>query len=1219
MILALMAKAFKLNYSTPTNNNERISSNPHNRQIAQPGMNMGQDRQMQMVGSNGENQFRQHAVQNVGNLNGYKNVQNIENQNLNGNGNLVAARAEGNATRHNGNQIRCYNYRGVGHFSRNCTVRPGRRDATYLQTQLLIAQKEEAGIQLQDEEFDLMAAAADLDEIEEVDANCILMANLQQASTSSTQTDKAPIYDSDGSAEPNLLKNLNLLQKKLMNLLLSTRHLELEIKRLLRAVVSQNIMSAEQNNSVGETSNLQTELQRTKERFENYIIKKENEYAKLWNDWYKKCEECKFNKISYDKAYNDMQQKIERLQAQLGDIKGKSKDTSCVSDIHNPLSQKLENENVELEFQDGKTNALSKPITSNSTPTPQESKVVKNAKVIAPGMFRINPFKTSSEEKHVPNKVRASVRTKPIIVSQPPVFTKKVVNSDSNETKGKCFNQSKANETTTKVKKTKKVGFIERLATPRLSKPRSFLRVYFVEGLGHNLFSIGQFCDSDLEVAFRRNACFIRNLEGVDLLSGNHTINLYTINLHEMAYASPICLMARVFSTKSWLWHQRLSHLNFDTTNDLAKNDLVSEFRNQVLKEYFDSVSISHQVSFICTPQQNRVVEQRNRTLVEVARTMLIFSHAPLFLWAEAIATACFTQNRSIVHRRFNKNPYELISGRKLDISFLHVFGALCYTKNDRKDIGKLGAKGDIGFFIGYSVDSCAFRVYNRRTKKIIETMNVSFNELSAMAFEQHNSKPKLQSKTSRQISSGLDLTYAPSTITTQQPTKGELDLLFEAMYDDYIGSQPSATSRSVLAAQEHQICQSSTTSTSIADAAPTPTNLSSQATNFPISSQDVDRLNLQQQQAHQQGNQASLQSKTVADNVPNAMFDANTFFKRVDVWVLVPAPYNISPLTLKWIFKNKNDEENTVIQNKSCLVVRGYRQEEGLDFKESFASVARMEAIRIFLAYAAHKSFTVFQIDVKTAFLHGTIDPTLFIRRFDYDILVAKPTEKHLKEVKRIFRYLRGTVNTGLWYMKDSGFELTGFLDANNARCKDTFKSTSGGAQFLGKKLLTDYGFHFIKIPIYYDSKSAIAISCNPIQHSRTKHIDVRYHFIKEHIEKGTIELYFVKTNYQLTDIFTKALPVDRFNYLVRRLGMRNLFPQELDRLAKSQVNIKQLCGRIRRQRYILISAESRFKTPWSIVKDKYMMKAQVHVSKSFAISDVQALLQKEQYRQDC
>nr|GEW58879.1 hypothetical protein [Tanacetum cinerariifolium] len=172
MALALMAKAFKLNYSTPTNNNQRISSNPRNRQIDQPGMNMGQDRQMQMVGGNGGNQFRQYARQSVGNLNGYNDAQNVENQvlqnaNPNRNGNLAAAHAKGNANGHNDSVADC--------------------------------SKEEAGIQLQAKEFDLMAAAADLDEIEEVNANCILMANLQQASTSGTQTDKAPVYDSDGS------------------------------------------------------------------------------------------------------------------------------------------------------------------------------------------------------------------------------------------------------------------------------------------------------------------------------------------------------------------------------------------------------------------------------------------------------------------------------------------------------------------------------------------------------------------------------------------------------------------------------------------------------------------------------------------------------------------------------------------------------------------------------------------------------------------------------------------------------------------------------------------------------------------------------------------------------------------------------------------------------------------------------------------------------------
>ncbi|GKB11773.1 retrovirus-related pol polyprotein from transposon TNT 1-94 [Tanacetum coccineum] len=301
---------------------------------------------------------------------------------------------------------------------------------------------------------------------------------------------------------------------------------------------------------------------------------------------------------------------------------------------------------------------------------------------------------------------------------------------------------------------------------------------------------------------------------------------------------------------QSWLWHHGLSHLNFDTINDLAKNDLVTSLpkfkyhkehlcpsceqgkskrashphkpvpnskqrlhllhmdlcgpmriasingkryvlvdceticsrytwdfsqikddSTRMLKEYFDSVGISHQASSVRTPQQNGVVERRNRTLVEAARTMLIFSCASLFLRAEAIDTACFTQNRS-------------------------------HHLNDHEDIGKLGAKGDIGFFIGYSANSCAYRVYNRRTKKIMETMNVTFDELSAMAFEQSSSKPGLQSMTSGQLSSGLDLTYAPSTITTQKPTEGELDLLFEAMYDDYIGGQPSSAPRTAPDAQ---------------------------------------------------------------------------------------------------------------------------------------------------------------------------------------------------------------------------------------------------------------------------------------------------------------------------------------------------------------------------------------------------------------------------------
>ncbi|GJR22724.1 gag-pol polyprotein, partial [Tanacetum coccineum] len=216
MALALMAKAFTLNDTTPTNNNQRSSSNPSSMQIAQPGMNMDQDRQMLMVEDNVGNQFRPNAMHNVGNqvvLNASQNpgVQNVGNQNglsvvseianQHGDGNVVTAPAEGNGNGINGNTIRCYNCQGEDHYASNCTVKPRKLDAAYLQKQMQIAQKEEAGIQLTSEEFDFMAAAGACEETERANANCSLENNLQQASSSGTQSDEAPVYDSDGSAE----------------------------------------------------------------------------------------------------------------------------------------------------------------------------------------------------------------------------------------------------------------------------------------------------------------------------------------------------------------------------------------------------------------------------------------------------------------------------------------------------------------------------------------------------------------------------------------------------------------------------------------------------------------------------------------------------------------------------------------------------------------------------------------------------------------------------------------------------------------------------------------------------------------------------------------------------------------------------------------------------------------------------------------------------------
>ncbi|GJY10249.1 retrovirus-related pol polyprotein from transposon TNT 1-94 [Tanacetum coccineum] len=297
--------------------------------------------------------------------------------------------------------------------------------------------------------------------------------------------------------------------------------------------------------------------------------------------------------------------------------------------------------------------------------------------------------------------------------------------------------------------------------------------VYYVEGLGYNLFSVGQLCDSDLEVAFFSKTCYVHNLKGEDILTGARDSNLFTISISDMTASSPVCLMSKATSTKSWLWHRLLSHLNFGTINHLTKQDLVDGLpkfkyikdhmcsaceqgkrKKSILKPklvpsthsklklihmdlcgpmrvesingkkyilviaddysrytwvYFLRTKHEALEMIIKTPQQNGVVERRNQTLVEAARTMLIFLKAPKFLWAEAISTACFMQNRSLVHTRYNKTPYELLKNRKPNVRYFHVFGLLCYPSNDREDLRKMKPKADIGIFIGYYESSRGF------------------------------------------------------------------------------------------------------------------------------------------------------------------------------------------------------------------------------------------------------------------------------------------------------------------------------------------------------------------------------------------------------------------------------------------------------------------------------------------------------------------------------
>ncbi|GJS78976.1 retrovirus-related pol polyprotein from transposon TNT 1-94 [Tanacetum coccineum] len=301
-------------------------------------------------------------------------------------------------------------------------------------------------------------------------------------------------------------------------------------------------------------------------------------------------------------------------------------------------------------------------------------------------------------------------------------------------------------------------------------------RVYYVEGLGHNLFSVGQFCDSNLEVAFRQHTCFIRNLEGVDLLTGSRGDNLYTLSLGNMMASSPFVYCQKhlklspgygIVSSISLEFWQKSSKKPQKPIEDTNRENSILLHRIYngpirvasvqwkevhpcliTLREYYEKVGISHETSVARSPQQNGVVERRNRTLIEAARTMLIYAKAPLFLWAEAVATTCYTQNRSMIRRRHGKTPYELLHDKPPDLSYLHVFGALCYPTNDSENLGKLQPKADIGIFIGYAPTKKAFRIYNRRTRRIIETIHVDFDELTAMASEHSSSGPALHEMT---------------------------------------------------------------------------------------------------------------------------------------------------------------------------------------------------------------------------------------------------------------------------------------------------------------------------------------------------------------------------------------------------------------------------------------------------------------------------------------
>ncbi|GJW51530.1 retrovirus-related pol polyprotein from transposon TNT 1-94 [Tanacetum coccineum] len=812
--------------------------------------------------------------------------------------------------------------------------------------------------------------------------------------------------------------------------------------------------------------------------------------------------------------------------------------------------------------------------------------------------------------------------------------------------------------------------------------------------------------------------------------------------------------MAKPSSSQAWLWHQRLSYLNFDTINMLLKNDIVtglpklkfvkdhlyfscdlgnakhSSFKTKTTPSSKGRLHLLHMdlcgpmriesingkkyvlvivddysrytwtrflrskdktsevlIDFLKMIQRgihaqirtNDVVKRQNRTLVEVARTMLSATKLPLLFWAEAIAPAY---------------------GENLD---------------------KMKENGDACIFVGYSTQSKGYIVYNKRTRLINETIHVNFEEFPQMASDHDSSGPAPQCQTMALEHNSLspnpqdNVPIADDTVTTSLQ---ELEMLFDLMFDEYFNgatkvvSKSSAVTTTDASDKRHQQNTTPSTSTTIV----------------------ADLTQLDIQTTHELTTQApTVNADENINQAENVMVDVDEFINIFGTLVHKEGKSSsryVDPSNMHKFYKQhpskyhwtKDHPLEQVLGNPS-QPIRKRRQldidgemcmfeltEEGIEFEESFSPVARLEAVRIFIAYGALKSILVYQMDVKTSFLNGplkeevyvnqpdgfvdphhldkvyhlkkalyelkqalrawydelskflvskgfskgSIDPNMFIIKHGKEILLvqiyiddiifgftnpklskkfeklmhgkfemsmigelkfflglqihqsphdadlsgtpvdqtkyhsmvgslmylkanrldiihatcycarylARPTEKHLREVKQSLQYLKNTIHMGLWYPKDTGFKLTAFSKSNHTGCLNTHKSTSSEIQFLvGDKLvswsskkqdctsmstveveyvsqfaccaqvlwmrtqLTYYGFYFDIIPMYCDSKAAIAISCNPVQHSHTKHIDVRYHFMKQQVQRSIVELFFFGTEYQLADLFTKAL----------------------------------------------------------------------------------------------
>ncbi|GJX52715.1 putative ribonuclease H-like domain-containing protein [Tanacetum coccineum] len=864
-----------------------------------------------------------------------------------------------------------------------------------------------------------------------------------------------------------------------------------------------------------------------------------------------------------------------------------------------------------------------------------------------------------------------------------------------------------------------KRGKITRKGKIRTSK-LIFEDVYFVKELKFNLFSVSQMCDKKNSVLFTDTECVVMS-PNFKLTDESHVLlkvprkdNMYSVDLKNVVPQGGLtCLFAKATPDESNLWHRRLGHVNFKTINKLVKGNLVrgienlidlrvkvircdnrTEFKNRVMNQFCEIKGIKREFSVARTPQQNGVAERKNRTLIEAARTMLADSKLPTTFWAEAVNTACYVQNRVLVKLEGDSTWQRLHTATIMDsrstILLFQVQRILLMLDSNHQ---------------------------GRRKKKDVEDpwnkdCDVSSPEEPRVNQENDanvNSTNNIYTVSPPDNVVGLEDNVVDKNIVYGCADDLNMPNLEDIVYSDddedvgadadmnnldtFIPISPIPTTR---IHKDHPVEQI------IGD----------------LNTAPQTRRMIKNLEAH--GLFSSVQQRTNHKDFENCLFAC--FLSQEEPKKL---PNGKRAIGTKWVFRNKKDERGIVIKNKARLVAQGYTQEEGIDYDEVFAPVARIEAIRLFLAYASFKDFMVYQMDVKSAFLYGKIkeevyvcqppsfedpdfpdrvykvekalfgqhqaprawyetlstylldngfqrgkiDMSLFIRRDKGDILLTRillriaskveggwnfysqdkyvteilkkfgftdvktastpmetqkpllkdkdgekvdvhlyrsmigslmyltssrpdimfavctcaryqvnPKVPHLYAVKRIFRYLKGQPKLGLWYPKDSPFDLVAYTDNDYAGASLDKKSTTGGYQFLGCRLISwqckkqtvvanytteaeyvaassccgqvlwiqnqlfDYGYNFMHTKIYIDNNSTIFIVKNPVFHSKTKHTEIRHYFIRNSNEKKLIQMIKIHTDQNVVDLLTKAFYVSRFQYLIASIGMLNL-----------------------------------------------------------------------------